>query len=189
MSGHDAEPEYVIRDCLFGKANQIEISDETKKDFIQNYILADASRAPLFSHFSTIYFLVARKSSDKSTNKNEKKWKDILDTENYDKLKILKQIVVAYCLISPHKTKKGDKTIHFTLVIDNRDKKYNFAEYLISRYEKDILHYDGMLIPAKIYKSSENFWKKYFAKNFDEAEIKNINELINNYDTESDEDE
>lgn len=154
--------DFVIKDSLFGKISDFSsFGSDFLEEFLNRYINNHVNKSCLLFRLSNIYVLIGMKSSDKIVKKDEKKWIEIMEEDEYKYLNKNKYYVLGYILIRGKS--KGNSNNHYIDMIDTRLRGHNIAKHMISEYEKYILNNESILLPYEIIPSSADYWKKYFS--------------------------
>lgn len=159
--------EWVLHDAIFSKICDLNtITYEIIYEFIKNYICKCPDKGILLKNLSNIYVLYGMQNSDNYVKSTEKKWKDILNDEQYEIMQKNNYYILGFILIDKKKS-KNDK-VHYIGLIDTRVKGYNIAELMINKYEKS---YENIkLLPYEIIETSTKYWQKYFGNYFSTKE-------------------
>lgn len=185
----------VIEDAIFGRMDDIGdmFKKEVHEEFVSNELLEHNTN--LFPEYSYMYILVAYSGSSDSLCVGEKKWSEILTTEQNIFLQTHKALIVGYMLMTP----EHPKDIYLIEYINSRITGYNIADCMIKKLENEMVEFEKLtdgckqvkpkcVIPREIISSSKGYWVKYFDRRLgvkskeDLDKVKNtlhINNLVN----------
>ena len=162
----------VIEDAIFGRMDDIGdmFKKEVHEEFVMNVLMKHKTN--LFPEYSYLYILVAHSNrhspSSDSLLPGEKRWSDILNTQQYQLLTKNSAFIIGYMLMTP----EHPLDIHFIEYIDSRVPGYNIADCMIKKFENEVVEFAEnsfgckqvrckCVIPKDILSSSAEYWKKY----------------------------
>jgi len=150
---------WILENAILQKICNIHsITYEIIDEFIQNYISKHPNNNLLLKNLSNLYVLYGMLSSNNYVEQNEKKWKDILNDEQYKIMEKNRYYILGFIWIDKKKSKNNK--VHYIEFIDTRVKGYNLAKLMIDKYEKNQECID--CLPYEIIESSAKYWKEYF---------------------------
>jgi hypothetical protein len=155
--------EWILEDAIFERICNINnITYEIIDEFIQSYISKHPNNNLLLKNLSNLYVLYGMLNSDNCVKLNEKKWKDILNDEQYKIIEKNNYYILGFIWIDEKKSKNNK--VHYIEFIDTRVKGYNLAKLMIDKYEKNYkyINEDISCLPYEIIESSAKYWKEYF---------------------------
>jgi len=160
--------DFVLEDAIFDKICNINsITYEIIDEFIKNYISKHPNNDLLLRNLSNLYVLYGMLVSDNCCEENEKKWKDILDEEQYKIIQKNNYYILGFIWINKKKSK--NKKIHYIEFIDTRLRGHNLANYMINKYNN--FNYSNnenqICLPYEIIDTSVEYWKNYFELKYD----------------------
>ena len=175
---------YIIRTSYFGKIKDLVNSDNCLIQFLHDVILKHPNKGILLQHLSELYVLVANYDHEKTLQKGETSWNDIMLPEQYEILQKNRKMIVGYMMITKEKSRQKGKededdmmcdehyielidTIardmmcdeHYIEFIDTIIRKNALGKFMITKYEYYTM---DILIPREIILSSADYWAKYF---------------------------
>lgn len=162
----------VIEDAIFGRMDDIGdmFKKEVHEEFVMNVLMKHKTN--LFPEYSYLYILVAHSNrhspSSDSLLPSEKRWSDILNTQQNQLLTKNSAFIIGYMLMTP----EHPLDIHFIEYIDSRVPGYNIADCMIKKFENEVVEFAEnsfgckqvrckCVIPKDILSSSAEYWKKY----------------------------
>ena len=162
----------VIEDAIFGRMDDIGdmFKKEVHEEFVMNVLMKHKTN--LFPEYSYLYILVAHSNrhspSSDSLLPSEKRWSDILNTQQNQLLTKNSAFIIGYMLMTP----EHPLDIHFIEYIDSRVPGYNIADCMIKKFENEVVEFAEnsfgckqvrckCVIPKDILSSSAGYWKKY----------------------------
>jgi hypothetical protein len=114
----------------------------------------------MLPHFSNLYVLVASYGSEQYSKPNERTWKQILSSEQYEFLKRNGELIIGYMMVDDTKQSTNTDIVdyHFLEYIDTRVRGNGIAAFMLYAYfdEKETI-----LIPLEILHSTETYWQRY----------------------------
>ena len=154
---------FIFCDMNFGKVSETNVRHSALEEFVTNYVLKHDNSGWLLQNLSDLYLVRALECSENYLNEGEKKWSDVLTTDQYDLLQANREYVVAVMLV-----KKVSSNLHRIEYIDTRVPNQKFADHLMCLY-KDVIQNDCLLFPGEIIESAKFYWKRYFEDNLIES--------------------
>lgn len=178
--------EYVINDAVLIQVSDISnhfIGNEPLREFY-NYILnygINTERVldtSVIANISNMYILCGLKSSDKSTDNDEKQWKDILSEEQYKTMQQNGAYVLGFISLYENDYETMHEDNKYITYMDTRLKGYDLGKYMMLKCEEQ---YDINLHPKTVMESNANYWKKYYLPDMENIEQNDIDLLIEEY--------
>ena len=156
MSFKRVIPDWIINDSDFGKIKSLTISPEAIKEFITNCIFPHPNAGLLLQHFSELYVIVASNSAQRFLRENEKKWIDIMNTEQHNLLISNSQFIFGYIWIDDEVSDTDQN--HYIEFIDTRIRGIKLARYMSRRYRYEIMNECNWVLPKQIIETAAGYW-------------------------------
>jgi|TARA_Y100000389_G_scaffold170178_1_gene176986 hypothetical protein len=151
--------DFVVRDTQFVRIQDIgnSIRFEVLQEFYEQVIANDYGKW-MFPRFSHLYVLVASYGSEQYCKPEERTWKNLLSSEQYEFLKCYDNLIIGYLMVNENTPRTDTDEYHLLDFIDTRVRGLGLAAYMLSTYLDET---QSCLIPLKIIHSAEKYWQRY----------------------------
>lgn len=171
----------TVTDFIVKDIDQYKVSDQyfpnehILKRFVEEHIFTHPNCMSLLPQLSNIIPLIAEAGSDEYCRDRETCWSQVLNDENYTKLKSQRKLILGWMLLSDDPENEHIKYIEY---FDTTVRGLNIGQIMIDKYE---LKNGITLVPKEIIDSSVKYWAKVLGF-IEDGNIKS--ELVNQYITE-----